>query len=319
MIEGNGARNPLYTNRFREDELDAELKLFDFSHYPIPTNESNTLRLFYNNVNGLEINVAIQSILNNRNKKQSLKIINEVETFTKLEAFMKQMYTWEVDTVVMAEPCIEWRDAIPRNIVKEISKKYDKNGNWTVATSKCYSGSYVKPGGAAVYSSGSVVGKITGRGTDPWGYGRWSFVRYGGQDGTELIVIGGYRVGHRSTPAGASTAWHQQKVLLATDKREMEPEEAMLIDLEQWIGTVRSARSEIIVFLDANEKWGDHARITKFAHDNALSDLNTAGGYNFPPTHPCLQNSTRDTTIDFCLCTQRVVDNIAYATMAPYF
>jgi len=47
------------------DQLEDELKLLDFSHYPLPKKEKNTLRLFYNNINGLEINVAVETILNN--------------------------------------------------------------------------------------------------------------------------------------------------------------------------------------------------------------------------------------------------------------
>ena len=201
-----------------------------FSHYPLPKKDTNTLRLFYNNIKGLEINTAVETILNNKKIKRTKELLHDLELYTKLEAFLKQMYSWEVDVCVLAEPCIEWRDSIPRKIVKDVGKKYDKGGNWTVATSSCYSGSFVKPGGALVYSSGDVTGMIVERGTDPWNQGRWAYVRYQGRKGDSLMIVGAYRVGYWSGLAGASTLWHQQKVLLAQEKRIEEPSEVFIKD-----------------------------------------------------------------------------------------
>ena len=300
------------------DQLEDELKLLDFSHYPLPKKEKNTLRLFYNNINGLEINVAVETILNNKKVKRKNNIIQELESYTKLEAFVKQIYTWEVDVSVLAEPCIEWRDSIPRKIVKDIGKKYDRGGNWTVATSSCYSGSFVKPGGALVYSSGETTGKILDRGTDPWNQGRWAYVRYQGQAGASLLIIGAYRVGQRSGLVGASTAWHQQKVLLAQENRTIEPAAAFIQDFEQWYKLQVQEKTEVILFLDANEQWTTKSQIRQLANNLQLQNLNTAGGYNFPASHPSISNRQRDTTIDYCLCTSRVVEATRYATMAPF-
>lgn len=110
--------------------------------------------------------------------------MKDLESHTKLEAFIKQMYDWQIDVSVLSEPCIEWRDVIPRtNVQEEIRKKFDKTSNWTVATSTCFSGSFVEPGEALVYSTGGVVSRIMERGTDPWGYGRLAHVKYRGKDG----------------------------------------------------------------------------------------------------------------------------------------
>ena len=300
------------------DQLDDDLQLLDFSHYPLPKKTKHTLRLFYNNINGLEINVAVDTILNNKKVKRKNNIIQDFDTYTKLEAFVKQIYTWDVDVSALAEPCIEWRDTIPRKIVKDIGKKYDRGGNWTVATSSCYSSSFVKPGGALIYSAGQVSGKILERGTDPWNQGRWSYVRYQGQAGASLMVIGAYRVGARSGIAGASTAWHQQKVLLSQEKRVVEPEEAFLQDFEQWYRLKIQDKTEVIMFIDANEQWTEQSKIRQMANNLQLVNLNIAGSYNFPASHPSITNRQRDTTIDYCLCTSRIVEATNYATMAPF-
>ena len=297
---------------------DKELEVFDFSNYPLPKKTQKVLRIFYNNVNGLEINSAIATVLNNKKEKQKNEFIRDLEYYTKLEAFIKQMNAWQVDISALAEPCIEWRDSIPRKVVQDVGKKYDKSGTWTVATSECYSGSYVKPGGALIYSATSVAGKIIERGTDPWKYGRWSYTVYAGKAGTSLMVVGGYRVGHRSNNAGASTAWYQQKVLLTKDQRDIEPEMAFVQDMEEWITEKIKENMEVIILLDANEQWEQKSNIRKMAKNLNLFNLDTDGEYNFPPTHPCIHNRSRDTTIDYFLCTQKVLKNINYATLTPY-
>ena len=59
----------------REDyELDEQLKVFDFSNYPLPLKPKNALRIFYNNINGLEINTAIAAVVNNKKKKIQMNI-----------------------------------------------------------------------------------------------------------------------------------------------------------------------------------------------------------------------------------------------------
>ncbi len=318
MLELNNEQSSQTTNQVVVNELDQELNIFDFSHYPLPPKTRSTLRIFYNNINGLEINKAVEIKLNNKTIKRRHEIIKEVESFTKVEAFLKQMYDWEVDISTLAEPGIEWRDAIPKKIVQDIGKKYDRAGNWTVATSDCYSGSFVKPGGALIYSTGKVVGKITDRGTDPWKYGRWSYVTYSGKSGKSLMIICGYRVGHRTGNAGASTAWYQQKVLLAKDSRVVEPEDAFVADMEEWVTKKKTPQMEILLVLDANKQWTDNAKIKNMASNLQLLNLNTDGGYQLPGSHPCITNQNRNTTIDYCLCTQKVLESTKYVTLTPY-
>ena len=81
---------------------------------------------FFITIYGFEINAAVETVINNKQKKRNHKCIQDLENHTKLEAFIKQMYTWQVHASVLAEPCVKWRNAIPRKVVTDISKKYDK-------------------------------------------------------------------------------------------------------------------------------------------------------------------------------------------------
>ena len=299
-------------------DIDTELKIFDFSHYPLPKRDRQTLRMFYNNVNGLEINEAIDTVVNTAVTKRKHNLLRDVESVTKIESLIQQLHTWEVNIAALAEPCVEWRDAIPRKTIIDIGKKYDDSGHWAVATSSSSVGSFLKPGGALIYNTGEYASRQIETGTDPWGYGRWAYKRYRGKGNQSLLVISGYRVSKRSGNPGPSTAWFQQKILLGQDNRDTEPADAFLIDLTAWIEKSIDDNTELILLLDANEKWGGKSKITQFAHNLQLLNLDAAGGFNFPASHPSLSNPSRSTTIDYCLCTNRVVQCVTYATMAPY-
>ena len=300
------------------ESLDEELRIYDFSHYPLPVKEKGLVRIFYNNVNGLEINAAINVRITNNKGKKRHGILKEKETYTKLEALLKQLQTWDVNITGLTEPCVEWKDVVPRTVVKEMGKKYDRFGHWSVATSSTMTGSYVKPGGALLYNDGETASRMMESGTDPWGYGRWAYKRYTGRQDTSLLVIVGYRVGSRNTNAGPSTAWYQQRVLLAKDKRQLDPPEAFIKDIGIWITTKRTEKTEIIFFLDANEKWDKNSKIKGLADKLNLYNLNLAGDFNFPDSHPSITNPSRNTTIDYCLCTEKALTCVTYATMAPY-
>ena len=95
MLELNNAPNSKTTNPVVANDLDKELNIFDFSHYPLPQKKRKTLRIFYNNINGLEINKAVETKLNNKTIKRRHEILKDVESYTKVEVFLKQMYDWD--------------------------------------------------------------------------------------------------------------------------------------------------------------------------------------------------------------------------------
>ena len=73
----------------------------------------------------------------------------------------------------------------------------------------------------------------------------------------------------------------QQKILLSKDKRNIEPSEAFIRDMREWIETQRTETTEIILFLDANEKWNKNSKIRRLAETINLHNLNIEGNYCF--------------------------------------
>jgi len=127
-----------------EVRLEQCLEMFDFS-LPLPTKGSSTLRLFYNNCNGLAINNTIGIYLQQKRDKVTYNYVTDVEAPTKVDSLIRQMKIWGVDVVNLAELCIAWEKQVPRQVVQQITKNYEPTGCWTVASSKIDVGGFQKP------------------------------------------------------------------------------------------------------------------------------------------------------------------------------
>ena len=85
------------------------------------------------------------------------------------------MSQWQVNVIALAEPCVDWKNIIPRRIIRKVSSKYNHTGCYTVATSELKVANYLKLGGALMHSDNEWTGRITDKGTDPWGYGQLAY------------------------------------------------------------------------------------------------------------------------------------------------
>ncbi len=298
------------------DPMQEYLQLFDFT-VPLPKKTNNTIRIFYNNCNGVEINNTIGVYLKQQRDKQKHSYIQDIESPTKLDSIIRQMKRWEVDVVTLAETCVAWENKVPRRVIQQITHPYDRQGCWTGSSSAINTGGFIKPGGTGMLAMGQSNGLILDRGADPWKMGRWTYNLLKGptKDNT-LLIVTGYQTGVRTGTPGLKTAWSQQQTMLLKENRPEKPHEAFYVDLTKWIRQYRTNNMEILICLDANEQWGANAKIKSFAEDLDLLNINHE--CTLADTHPNLANTTRNTTIDFCLGSHRVVENLVYAASVPY-
>ncbi len=73
------------------DEFDTDL--FEFSSGPLPRKKRGILQVFYNNINGLEINHAISQAVRNKKVKKNSQIIENIEQYTKIESLLKKWFS----------------------------------------------------------------------------------------------------------------------------------------------------------------------------------------------------------------------------------
>ena len=298
----------------KSQTLNQNLELFDFSK-PLPTKGADTMRLFYNNCNGIEINNTIRKYMYQKRQMIKQRYLKDTCIMSKLDMIIQQNKRWDVDIICLAEINVAWEDKTPRGIIQTISKKYDPTCCWTISSSEIPVGNFIKPGGTGILATNGMSGRLLERGTDPWKLGRWSYNIIRGKHQT-LMIVTGYRVGKRSNTAGPSTAWAQQKTLLLKKSRSEEPQKAFLIDLLQWLEQYKSKGHCILLCLDANEKWEGNSDIKEFADKLSLTNINQK--YDLGNTHPNLVDLERSTTIDFCLCCEKVEKCITYASLVPY-
>lgn len=303
-------------NSSYDPDLQSCLQLFDFQT-PLPEKTPHVLRVFYNNCNGTEINKTIATYLRAQRDKIKYCYIQDIESPTKIDSIIRQMRAWSVDIAGLSEFGVAWEDTPPRRIIQQITKAYDPTSCWTVSSSAITVGNFLKPGGTGILTMNEYPGRIKQRGSDPWKLGRWSYVTLTGKDNcSDLTIITGYRPGKRSTIPGASTAWSQQRTLLRKENREDDPHDAFLHDLESWMSQDQFMTHNFLVMLDANEQWTDTAAIKHFSMSLNLRSVNEIFGLQY--THPNIIHPNKGTTIDFCFCSEQVLENISYASSTPY-
>ena len=224
-----------HISRNWEDELKKSLEIFECS-VPLPQKQQGTVRLFYNNCNSLEINNLISDVLQRKRDKQKQQYLQEIENPTKVDRLLRQMKLWEVDVVNLSETCVAWENIVARRVIRQVTTTYDTTACWIGSSSQIKGENCFKPGGTATVVMEENTGRILDKGTDPWKMGRWSYVLIRGNNIIEkLLIITGYRTGHRSGNVGIKTAWSQQSTILFKDKRHVSPEEAFIDDLGNWI------------------------------------------------------------------------------------
>jgi hypothetical protein len=146
---------------------------------------------------------------------------------------------------------------------------------------------------------------MIGKGSDPFGLGRWSYITLRGKDNKKLTIVTGYRV-CQATPssAGIKTAYMQQyrKIsakLRDTDKQSTpNPRHQFVLDLQAWLENLIKEGHHIILSIDSNEELNPtEGKITNLTynqslvtanpnHDGSLSTLvNTCGLIDILQTH----------------------------------
>jgi len=107
-----------------------------------------------------------------------------------------------------------------------------------------------KPGGTFTAATGDWTTRINGRGSDPRGLGRWSYIKLQSKK-KRLIIITLYRP---HPTKGTKTVWTQQYLLLRIEgKTAPDPIKVLYHDLDEQLALWRQDNCEIILMMDANE------------------------------------------------------------------
>ena len=154
------------------------------------------------------------------------------------------------------------RDVKQRNIkdkITSINNSYFKHHRYVASTSKWTPVGTYKPGGTAIMAVEATTTLVQRTTRDRMG--RWAAIRLLGENNTGVTVISAYQV-CQSKITGKNTAANQQisqlieEATVLTDPARINPRDAFIRDLHQFIKHQQQNGDQILLLGDFNEEMG---------------------------------------------------------------
>ena len=195
-----------------------------------------TLRIMYNNVNGLKIGDFIKMKINDKINKKNKKMLKGKRSSEKVTGILATLRNWNANILCLAETQCAWENHVCRNNVEQELRLIDGYAGM-IGSSSCTACSDVyKPGGTLTVYDGNWSGRIT-RGIDTHKLGRWSYITITGRNFTYLTIITAYRCckGQNQSNTGMASSYRQQETILKARGRQISPQKAFIEDLKTLI------------------------------------------------------------------------------------
>jgi len=191
--------------------------------------DDNSIRILYNNCNGLQPTSMIRNKLRQQIMKKKKGYLSESLQYTKVSGIAGMMEKCDANIMCLSETQTAWEDYKVRNIITKEFKKSDRYKTLVGSSSDAMTASVYKPGGTAIVTDGSWSSRITERGRDPHGLGRWSFIKLIGKNNIKIMIICAYRCckGQRIENVGETSSYFQQYNLLRKQGKKNQPTRAI--------------------------------------------------------------------------------------------
>ncbi len=186
---------------------------------------------------------------------------------------------------------------------------------------------------------------MIGKGEDPQGLGRWSYIILRGRGTKKNAIVTAYNVSQKyHLERGERTAYKQQFRILSAAIREQNinvaphPRRQFMLDLQAWLEHLIQNDHEIILAMDANEAYNPDVpgivrsltyqagKLTSDkSHDGKLSTLIASCGLCDPlarqhPERPFPASYFRgQTRIDYILVTSKLLDAVQSSGSLPLY
>ncbi len=211
-----------------------------WGHSLVSIDTTSTFRVFLQNPNGISPSSTNYSLLQDlhTSKKYGAAVISLPET----------ILIWE------AEGTIGHLHRMLRQTWQHSSISYSRAKEEFISS--------YQPGGTATMICDNWTSRVLGRGEDPHGLGRWSYMILRGKGTTKVAVITAYNVSQKyHLEHGERTAYKQQYRLLSAAIRNNNlpiapnPRRQFIMDLQAWIEHLIHTEHDIILSMDANEPY----------------------------------------------------------------
>jgi len=174
--------------------------------------KNKNLRIFYNNVNGLNINEFMKTKYQGHQNSDTKQIMKGMRSTQKVTGILSILRSWDANILCLAETQSAWENYKVKDEVEKEMRKNDRYAGMIGSSSSTLGGDYYKPGGTLTVYNGNWSNRIT-RGVDPHKLGRWSFITLKGRNSSFLTIVTDYRV-CKTRGIGMTTTYMQQETLL---------------------------------------------------------------------------------------------------------
>jgi hypothetical protein len=194
----------------------------------------------------------------------------------------------------------------------EITRKTFKYSRQSASESDITFKNHHKPGGTLTTVVGRWQSRVTKKGHNPTGLGRWSYLKFSSNK-QNLIVITAYRP---CKTMGPTTTWTQQWLLLREKNKNPDPIKAFDKDLADTLIAWKQKGHEILLMIDANEDIGRKpGGMGQIIYKAGLLDLisNKHDAENTPNTYA--RGSKR---LDYLFGTEKVLEHCSTCGILPF-
>jgi hypothetical protein len=193
-----------------------------------------------------------------------------------------------------------------------ITRKFFQHSKVTSSESDIPMDNY-KPGGTMTNITGKWQSRVSAKGSDESGLGRWSYFKISSNKHS-IIIITAYRP---CVSQGPSMAWMQQWALLReSGTPNPDPIKKFYSDLESFIQGWIDQKSEIILMMDANESIGEKpGGMSSVVGCLGLIDLIRD---RHPPKEQISTYSRGSKQIDYIFGTKKVQECCTRAGILPF-
>jgi len=208
-----------------------------WGHAPESIDSTSILRIILQNPNGIRPSVT------NTDFMFSLQLCNEIGA----------------GAICLAETNLNWHHSQHHASLRRcLHKNWSASKYQTSVPKENFLGDY-QPGGTVTLVVDRWTSRVISSGADPYGLGRWSYLKLRGKQDRQICIITAYRVCNDKY-TGPKTAYQQQRRQLSEMFRQQnkvidpEPNRQFILDLQSWIAHIQADGTQIILGLDNNDE-----------------------------------------------------------------
>ena len=252
-----------------------------------------TLRIYFQNVNGLRLQDAASDI---------------TETFL-------QMKNIQADIFGFAETQLHCRNPqVQRQLQDSKRRVWDQCKLFTCSSDEDWE-AHRKPGGTLLGITGAFAGRVRKQFSDK--YGRWTRIELLGRDGRTVTVICAYQVVQEKGQHGERTTYSQQVRLMRLEGvLDPDPRKIFIRDLKALVTALHKDNHDILLMGDFNELIGSKPNeMASVINAGQLTDV-YCFRHGIDREQSTYARGTR--RVDYILASHRLTAHIRYSGAEPF-